>query len=152
MANALDRNELFSFAKSHRDEYEALLKRFVETPTVSCDPGHAKDIRKGVELTVETLRQFGGEVKIYEVANGNPTVHAVFGTDKDRPTVTVYNHMDVQPASKETEPWDTEPFVMTQKGDSYFGRGTTDDKGPALAALYGPRSGSTYQHSLSLGV
>ena len=27
MANALDRNELFSFAESHRDEYEALLKR-----------------------------------------------------------------------------------------------------------------------------
>src|SRR6267142_1859325 len=26
---------------------------------------------------------------------------------------------------------------MTKKGDSYLGRGTTDDKGPALAALYG---------------
>jgi acetylornithine deacetylase/succinyl-diaminopimelate desuccinylase-like protein len=48
--------------------------------------------------------------------------------------------MDVQPASKETEPWDTEPFVMTTKGDSYFGRGTTDDKGPALAALFGARA------------
>ena len=29
---------------------------------------------------------------------------------------------------------------MTKKGDSYFGRGTTDDKGPALAALYGARA------------
>jgi len=35
MADALDRNQLFSFAGNHRDEYEALLKRFVETPTVS---------------------------------------------------------------------------------------------------------------------
>ena len=59
---------------------------------------------------------------------------------KTGPTVTVYNHIDVQPASKETEPGDTEPFVMTRKGDSYFGRGTTDDKGPALAALYGARA------------
>jgi len=59
---------------------------------------------------------------------------------KKLPTVTVYNHMDVQPASKETEPWDSEPFIMTKKGDSYFGRGTTDDKGPALAALYGARA------------
>src|SRR4029453_3153661 len=57
-----------------------------------------------------------------------------------RSTVTVYNHMDVQPASKETEPWDTEPFVFTQKGDTYFGRGTTDDKGPALSALFGARA------------
>src|SRR2546423_9842810 len=140
MANALNRDQLFSFARSHRDEYEALLKQFVETPTVSCDPAHAEDIRKGVDLTVETLRRFGGKVDIYEVKNGNPTVHAIFGTDKNLPTVTVYNHMDIQPASKETEPWDTEPFVMTTKGDSYFGRGTTDDKGPALAALYGARA------------
>ena len=25
---------------------------------------------------------------------------------------------------------------LTQKGDTYFGRGTTDDKGPALSALW----------------
>ena len=56
------------------------------------------------------------------------------------PTVTVYNHIDVQPASKETEPWDTEPFVFTKKGDTYYGRGTTDDKGPALSALFGARA------------
>src|SRR3989449_10917452 len=140
MANALDRKQLFSFAKSHRDEYEALLKRFVETPTVSCDPAHDGDIRAGVELTVGTFRRLGGKVEAYKANKGNPLVHAVFGSDKNVPTVTVYNHVDVQPASKETEPWDTEPFVMTKKGDSYFGRGTTDDKGPALAALYGARA------------
>jgi len=72
-------------------------------------------------------------VNVYEVSNGNPTVHAVVGVDKNLPTVTVYNHMDVQPASRETEPWDTDPFVMTNKGDSYFGRGTTDADGPRLA-------------------
>ena len=48
--------------------------------------------------------------------------------------------MDVQPASRETEPWDTEPFAFTKKGDRYFGRGTTDDKGPALSALWGIRA------------
>jgi acetylornithine deacetylase/succinyl-diaminopimelate desuccinylase-like protein len=54
--------------------------------------------------------------------------------------VTLYNHLDVQPASKETEPWETEPFKMITKGDRYFGRGTTDDKGPALTALFGIRA------------
>ena len=140
MPKELDRDQLFNFAKTHRKEYEDLLQQFVETPTVSCDPAYAEDIRKGVDLTVETLRRFGGKVEVYKANKGNPTVHAVFGNDKNLPTVTVYNHMDVQPASKETEPWDTEPFVMTRKGDSYFGRGTTDDKGPALAALYGARA------------
>jgi acetylornithine deacetylase/succinyl-diaminopimelate desuccinylase-like protein len=140
MANPLDRNQLFSFAKDHRDEYEALLKRFVETPTVSCDPAYAEDIRAGLDLTVDTLRKFGGKVEVYKASKGNPLVHAVFGSSKNLPTVTVYNHIDVQPASKETEPWNTEPFVMTKNGDSYFGRGTTDDKGPALAALFGARA------------
>ncbi|HKR60522.1 MAG TPA: M20/M25/M40 family metallo-hydrolase, partial [Pyrinomonadaceae bacterium] len=140
MPKDLDRDQLFKFAKTHRQQYEDLLKQFVETPTVSCDPAHAEDIKKGVDLTVETLRRFGGKTDVYQVSKGNPVVHGIFGNDPSLPTVTVYNHIDVQPASKETEPWKTEPFVMTKKGDSYLGRGTTDDKGPALAALYGAKA------------
>lgn len=140
MPTTLKRENLVSFANEHREEYEALLRRFVETPTVSVDPSHAEDIKKGVELTVETIEKFGGKTQVYRAARGNPVVHGVFGDDNSRPTVTVYNHIDVQPASKETEPWDTEPFVFTKKGDTYFGRGTTDDKGPALTALFGARA------------
>ena len=140
MASPLSREELLTFARNHRQEFEDLLRSFVETPTVSVDPAHKDDIRKGVDLTVETIRHFGGEAKVYQANKGNPTVHGRFDVDKSAPTVTVYNHMDVQPASKETEPWDTEPFVFTQKGDTYFGRGTTDDKGPALSALYGAKA------------
>ncbi len=137
MASALDRKQLYSFAESHRKEYETLLKTFVETPTVSSDPAHANDIRAGLELTVETFRQSGAKAEVFGTDRGNPLVHATFDISPNAPTVTVYNHMDVQPASKETEPWETEPFEMTTKGDTYYGRGTTDDKGPALAALYG---------------
>ena len=140
MATTLNRDQLFSFAKNHRQEYEDLLKRFVETPTVSVDPAHLPDIKAGLDLTVDTLRKYGGTVDVYKIEKGNPLVHGVFSNSPNAPTVTVYNHIDVQPASKETEPWDTEPFVMTKKGDSYFGRGTTDDKGPALAALFGARA------------
>src|SRR6185503_19335900 len=140
MSTTLNRDSLLSFANSQRDEYESLLRRFVELPTVSVDPSHLEDIRKGVELTVETIEGYGGKAEVYRAEKGNPVIHGVFGEDKNRPTDTVYNHIDVQPASKETEPWDSEPFVMTRKGDSYFGRGTTDDKGPALAALYGARA------------
>lgn len=140
MPATLTRENLLSFANDHREEYETLLRRFVEIPTVSVDPNHAGDIKKGVELTVETLERFGGKAQVFRADKGNPVVHGIFGNDSSRPTVTVYNHIDVQPASKETEPWDTEPFVFTKKGDTYFGRGTTDDKGPALTALFGARA------------
>src|SRR5262249_13805305 len=33
--------------------------------------------------------------------------------------------------------WRSDPFRFTRRGDRYVGRGTTDDKGPALAALFG---------------
>ena len=140
MSQELNRDKLVTFAKAHREEYEGLLRQFVETPTVSVDPAHAGDIKKGVEIVVETFKRFGARTEVHRISAGNPVVHAVFGASKHLPTVTVYNHMDVQPASKEIEGWKTEPFVMTKKGDSYLGRGTTDDKGPALAALYGARA------------
>ena len=40
MPTTLKRDNLLSFANSHREEYETLLRQFVETPTVSVDPNH----------------------------------------------------------------------------------------------------------------
>ena len=140
MSASVKKDVLTRFANDHREEFEDLLRKFVEIPTISVDPLHANDIKRGVELTADTIRSFGGSVEVYQADKGNPVIHGVFGTNSGRPAVTVYNHMDVQPASKETEPWVTEPFVFTKNGDTYFGRGTTDDKGPALSALYGARA------------
>ena len=84
MPTTLKRDSLLSFANSHREEFEALLKRFVETPTVSVDPNHLEDIRKGVELTAETLEGYGGKVEIYRADKGNPVIHAAFGNCRAR--------------------------------------------------------------------
>lgn len=139
MAKDLNKDLLYAFAARERELYEDLLKTFVEIPTVSVDPMHKPDIQKGVELAAQTIRRFGGEAQVYETG-GYPIIQGVFNAGDNLPTVTLYNHIDVQPASKETEPWETEPFVFTRRGDRYFGRGTTDDKGPALAALFGARA------------
>lgn len=132
----LDKKSLVAFAQSERARYEKTLQELVEMPSVSAEPERVPDIRRCAERAAELIREFGGEPSIIETA-GHPMVHGRFGNDDDLPTVTIYNHLDVQPASRETEPWETEPFVFTKKGDRYFGRGTTDDKGPAMAALWG---------------
>jgi len=129
-----------SFARRERDRFETLLREFVEIPSVSADPSHRDDIERCARLAVGTIRHFGGTAEVQRVPGGNPVILGSFGTGRDRPTVTVYNHLDVQPASRETEPWRTEPFAFTREGDTYFGRGTTDDKGPALTALFGARA------------
>ena len=89
---------------------------------------------------METIRAFGGRPEVFRPRAGSPVVHGVFDTAPSLPTVTVYNHLDVQPASRDDGVWRTDPFVLAREGDRYFGRGTTDDKGPALTALFGIRA------------
>ena len=132
----MDKTSLTAFAKRERDAYERALKDLVEIPSVSSEPARAGDIRRCADYAASLIRQFGGEAKIVETA-GYPIVHGRFDAALDAPTVTVYNHLDVQPASRDTEPWDSDPFTFTKEGDRYLGRGTTDDKGPALTALWG---------------
>ena len=135
----LDKKSLSEFARNQREQYESTLKQFVEIPTVSSEPDRLPDIKRMAETAAQLVRDLGGEADVLET-DGYPLVHGRFDIDPGAPTVTVYNHLDVQPASRETEPWNTEPFVFTRDGDRYFGRGTTDDKGPALSALWGIRA------------
>jgi succinyl-diaminopimelate desuccinylase len=46
-------------------------------------------------------------------------------------------HLDVVPAG---DGWVHEPFAGTMENGRFYGRGVTDDKGPALAALYAMRA------------
>jgi acetylornithine deacetylase/succinyl-diaminopimelate desuccinylase-like protein len=136
---SLEKKPLVAFANKERDRFETALRQFVDIPTVSADADRLPDIRRCAELAASTIRDFGGEADVLET-DGNPIVHGRFNSGSNLPTVTVYNHLDVQPASRETEPWTTDPFTFVQNGDRYLGRGTTDDKGPALTALFGIRA------------
>ena len=133
------KDSLSAFAESERTSFEKSLRELVEIPSVSADPERKKDVRRCADVAARLLRAFGGKAEIIETA-GHPIVFGQIRSGDKTPTVTLYNHMDVQPASRETEPWDSEPFEFTKKGDRYFGRGTTDDKGPALSALWGMRA------------
>src|SRR5215203_5726233 len=136
----IEKKALAAWAKAEREPFESALQQFVEIPSVSSDPSRAEDIRRCADEAAQLIRSFGGESTVLET-EGYPIVHGSFKSSvADAPTLTIYNHMDVQPASRETEPWNTEPFTFTQQGDTYFGRGTTDDKGPALSALWGIRA------------
>lgn len=137
---AFSRPALARYAVQQRKNFEELLRQFVEIPTVSADPDHAKDLERCAKLAVQTLQDFGGKAKIHRAAGAPPVVLGSFEAGRGLPTLTIYNHLDVVPANAATEPWNTEPFRFTRKGDTYFGRGTTDDKGPALSALLGARA------------
>ena len=49
-----------------RPEFESMLAALVEVPTVSADPAHSGDIRKGAELALQYLRDFGASAELVE--------------------------------------------------------------------------------------
>ncbi len=123
---------LDQFVQASRREFEEKLATLVETPSVSSDPEHQKDIEKCGEIARDYLRDLGAKAKLVSTP-GNPVVFGSLVSDQRFPTVTIYNHLDVQPA--DASEWNKAPFSFHKVGDRYEGRGTTDDKGPALTAM-----------------
>ena len=109
------------------------LKELVDLPGVSMEPDRAPEIEKTAKRAKQLLTDHGFKAEIHQTS-GNPVLTAEYISGKDNPTVLVYNHLDVQPADPQF--WNLPPFDMKIEGDKYLGRGTTDDKGPALAVLY----------------
>jgi acetylornithine deacetylase/succinyl-diaminopimelate desuccinylase-like protein len=120
-----------AWAEGHRAFFEERLRTLVELPTVSVDPTRGPETEACAEAALALIRHFGGTATLLRVA-GKPYVHGRFG-EPGRPSVLVYNHLDVQPADEPE--WKGEPFRMRIEGEQYLGRGTTDDKGPALTCL-----------------
>ena len=133
---SLGRAALLSYANRVRTAYERWLKRLVEIPSVSSDPSRRDDCARVAAAAAELLRSLGGRARVVKTG-GHPLLVGEFPGPKGSPTLTLYNHLDVQPADREAEGWRSEPFRFTERDGRYFGRGTTDDKGPALAALFG---------------
>ena len=131
-----DPRTIDAYLASIRERFEDRLAHMVEIPTVSMVPDHRPDIERGARAAAELLRECGAEAEVVPTG-GNPVIVGTFVAGAGHPTVTIYNHMDVQPA-QEPE-WKQEPFRFRKEDGRYFGRGSTDDKGPALTALYAAR-------------
>jgi acetylornithine deacetylase/succinyl-diaminopimelate desuccinylase-like protein len=132
----LDRSSLRTYAERVRPAYERWLQRLVEVPTVSSDPARTADVARGAALAAELVTSLGGRAALVKTG-GHPLLVGEFPGPRGAPSITLYNHLDVQPADREAEGWRSEPFRLVKRDGRYFGRGTTDDKGPALAALFG---------------
>jgi acetylornithine deacetylase/succinyl-diaminopimelate desuccinylase-like protein len=117
-----------------RGEFEEKLANLVEIPSVSMDPAHRADVEQAARVGCELLRELGAQAECIPTT-GLPLVLGRLIQDPAYPTVTIYNHLDVQPA--DAQEWRTPPFKLVRDGQRWRGRGTTDDKGPALTALLG---------------
>jgi acetylornithine deacetylase/succinyl-diaminopimelate desuccinylase-like protein len=125
-----------SFIRDNREGFEEKLAQIVEVPSISMEPERSEDINRCAGLAVEYLHELGANAGSVRTA-GNPVVVGSLVTNPANPTITIYNHLDVQPA--DASEWHRAPFSFYKVGDRYEGRGTTDDKGPALTAMLAVR-------------
>lgn len=76
-------------------------------------------LKKAQEMGLET-RDLEGYIGYAQAGSGEQTLGLLM-------------HLDVVPPG---DGWETEPFSLCFKDGKLYGRGTADDKGPAIAALY----------------
>ncbi|XP_015181069.1 PREDICTED: cytosolic non-specific dipeptidase [Polistes dominula] len=137
--------KLFGYIDAHKVEYINNLREAVAIKSVSAWPDHRNEIIKMVKWTEVKLKELGATTELANVGTQKlpddseiplpPVLLGTLGSDPKKKTVLLYGHLDVQPALKE-DGWDTEPFVLTEKNDKLYGRGSTDDKGPVLCWIH----------------
>jgi acetylornithine deacetylase/succinyl-diaminopimelate desuccinylase-like protein len=131
-------NDLPRFLSDSEPWFRSTLQRMVEQPTISPGVSDPAAILAGVEVAREVMEAAGASVEIV-ASSGTPAVIGRFGHPGAKARIVIYNHYDVQPATAAN--WEqADPFRFEVREDPereflYLGRGTTDDKGPALCAL-----------------
>lgn len=141
MAPQLD--GFFAQVDSLSDHFIDRLRKAVAIPSVSADASRRPDVVRMGHFLKDELEALGATVELRQLGKQPdnpsldlpPAILARYGSDKNKRTILVYGHYDVQPAEK-SDGWATEPFELTVGEDGrMFGRGATDDKGPVLGWL-----------------
>ncbi len=118
-----------------RDDYLEDYYSFLRFPSVSTDEKYAGKVRDCAQWLSEKLTKIGLESKVVPTA-GHPIVWARNEHKKNRPTVLLYGHYDVQPPDP-LDLWDSPPFEPVLKNGYVFARGATDNKGQILSHIIG---------------
>jgi len=133
-----------------RGGFRDLLAGLVAIPSTSQEAQHAAALERYLETAIRPwLERLGFTVALH--ANPEPGFGPILtGTrieDPARPTVLLYGHGDTV-AGLDTQ-WSAglSPWVLTDRGDRWYGRGTADNKGQhalnlaALEAVLAEREG-----------
>ncbi len=109
------------------------LRRFVQIPsvydekTITKATPFGKDVDNALAFVADLGERFGFDV---DRCDGYATELSIGEGDK---VIGIYAHADVVPV---TGSWKYGPFNPTIENGNIYGRGTSDDKGPMIAAFY----------------
>lgn len=108
------------------------LAELVAIPSTSQDPAFAADVDRYLAATIQPwLERLGFSVEIHPnpVAGFGPILVGIRIEDPALPTILTYGHGDTVRGLEEQWEAGLDPWVLTPRGDVWFGRGTADNKG-----------------------
>ncbi|WP_018127424.1 dipeptidase [Balneola vulgaris] len=116
------------YIDNNKDQFIEELFDLLRIPSVSTDSSKKDAIHEAANFLLKQFQSMNLDtVKLYETP-GNPIVYAEHTPHKDKPTVLVYGHYDVQPSDPD-ELWTSPPFEPVIKDGNVYARGASDDKG-----------------------
>ncbi|KAF2766620.1 beta-Ala-His dipeptidase [Teratosphaeria nubilosa] len=129
-------------ARTSNEQLFECLRRFVSYRTVSSDSRYQVDCRRAASYLRSVLKNFGATTEMLPTSEPyNPVIYARFrgnpSTAAKRKKILFYGHYDVVPADNSTSKWlISDPFAMEGIDGYLYGRGTSDNKGPIMAAIF----------------
>lgn len=117
------------YVEENVDDILGQLARLCAQPSVSAQN---LGIEACAELVATMLQEEGFAAEIMPSA-GNPVVYGEGAGRSDR-TLIFYLHYDVQPPEP-LDLWKSPPFRLTRRGNKFYARGVSDDKGHIVARL-----------------
>ena len=116
---------------SYREEFIGMLQRWIRTPSVKggAEDGapFGRDVRRMLDTAMEDAKKLGFAVRDFDGYACDVTL----GDAEEK--IAVLGHLDVVPVG---DGWTKPPFDGLVENGRIYGRGTSDDKGPSLAALF----------------
>ena len=137
MPTGFSREELRSYARGKRAEYESVLEKIVEIPSVSVEPERKADTRRAAEYAVSLLKSFGGTAEA--LRDEGPPHRARPLRPRSEATRRSPSTTTSTCSRPRGRTGGRRRSTSSRTATSTSGRGTTDDKGPAITALYGAR-------------
>lgn len=124
-----------TFIEDHSEEMICSISELVSIPSVMGDAQEGapfgKECVRALRKALEIAEDMGFSVRNIDSYAGT----AEYIPDgADGIGLAILCHLDVVPAG---DGWSFPPFEMTRADGKIIGRGVIDDKGPAMAALYG---------------
>lgn len=117
--------------QSYESEMLEKLARLVKYNSVEGEASPEKPFGESVAACLAEALEIADEMGFETCNMDNYCGWVQIGEGED--IIGIAAHLDIVPAG---EGWDTDPFTLTRKGDTVYGRGVSDDKGAVIASLY----------------